>query len=453
MAVSATRCYLKLAELAAQAKAEGRAQPQKRVEQVWRFPDFRYGEDGPNLGIGSGIGREVSDWTKAAEELLPKVRELVEYKELLAGLETTEGSQGVVPTAFLEGQVRDYLSLVLRSETVSADLARTAVDDFERGYRGLPVRHGARVRLAGLVMPEGEIRVDHRDLVVVLRPVEKSDVEVPVTAGQFQWLFVTDSIGELRMSGRPFLEVQAQEQRLLAILRLYCGCNASPISSEYTGHGISVGPMMGNFAFPGVWRKVKLRQTDRQGLQAFWDRLADLLPQSFVNPGLPALEATSVASERYKDSLDFGRSFERCITSAVMGLEALYFKPSGEQAELVYRLSLRVSRFLTLLGKDPAKTRETIEIAYDVRSGYVHGGKASQKDRRKIERLYGSLDQFQVAMLDLLRISIVAAILRTVEKEEFIDALDDALMDPGKVPRLEALAAEAKKLLGTARSA
>ena len=155
----------------------------------------------------------------------------------------------------------------------------------------------------------------------------------------------------------------------------------------------------------------------------------------------------SVAFGRFSEALDGGRSFEKLVTNAVMGLEALYFKPTGEQAELTYRLSLRVASLLSKLGSDPGQTREIVDLAYDVRSDYVHGGKASPRDKKRIERLYGSLGSFQLALLDQLRRSIIVHLFIQIEKEALIDLLDDSLIIPGKAKELESLVSGLKALL------
>jgi len=451
VSVVANRLFRRAIEMASEARTSGRVTPQTRVEPYWQFKDFRYGPDGPIPGNGSVVPKEVLDWSKAAQEVLENLKKTPEYAELLAELETTDKAMGIVPAVFLEANAREFLAGVLENLPASTDSSQAAADLLEIQLRGLPIPHGVNFRLGGLVVLGGPVTLRHRDLTIVLRATERADVERSASGAFFApgFLRAPDCVAEIRLSGRPFADAQAQEQRLATILRLHSGAPLAVIATEmFAGPGRRNMGMMWPSTTAAVWRKATISGADQPTLQRFWERLSEQLPPSFVSPGQPALDAVSVAYERFKESIENGQVFEKCVTNAVMALEALYFKPSGEQAELTYRLSMRASRYLAHLGKDPARTRETIELAYDVRSEYVHGGRTSQKERKKIERLYTSLKTFQTELLDLVRISILAGVLHRVDKEEFVDLIDDSLIDPGKGARLEAITGEARNLLG-----
>ena len=233
----------------------------------------------------------------------------------------------------------------------------------------------------------------------------RSDVELAV--GHFggpDSLIPPDAVLEIRMSGKPFLEIQEQEERAITILRLFTN---APVQVLSTVHCFEDGLIAGGISWPGrlhgSWRKAVLRPTDQDALQRLWDGLLGRLPATFYRFGEPSLDPVSVAHDRFKDAHSNGGEFEKCVMNAVMGLEALFFKPTGEQAELTYRLSMRVARYLSCLSYDAVKTREIVEFAYSVRSGYVHGGRAASADKRKIQRQYTTLPAFQTALLDLVR--------------------------------------------------
>lgn len=447
----AQRCFGQLADMVSKAREAGSISPQVRVESHLAYPDFKYGPNGPEPGAISVAIREIPDWSKAADEFLSEFKTSESFKELLDHVEASEKPEGLKAQDFLEGQLREFLVGIIENPSSSSEIAKDTAAMIERQLRGLPIPYGFNLRLAGLVVAGSPLTVTHRDLTIKLRATEKTDLERAIAippVGPF-YLQFPDAVAEARLSGRPFMEVETHAQRLIAVLRLFAGIPAVIQSTEFL-----MMPARRSIGFswanpPQVaWRKGTLRYTNQKALQAFWERLADRLPSSFLTPGPEFAEAVSVAYERFKEAVEGGSSFERSVTSAVMALEALFFKPSGEQAELTYRLSIRVSRFLGFLGKNPTKTREVIELAYDVRSSYVHGGKTSHRDRRKIERLYGSLVTFQTELIDLVRISIVTNLVRHLDKDEFVDMIDDSLIDSAKGSQIEAFVGETRALIG-----
>src|SRR2546422_822861 len=89
----------------------------------------------------------------------------------------------------------------------------------------------------------------------------------------------------------------------------------------------------------------------------------------------------TIAHTRYKEALFETPLFENRVATAMMGLEALFL---DETQELSYRLSVRVSKTISFLKRDPFEVRETIKDAYSIRSKFAHGNVLTHKDRRKL---------------------------------------------------------------------
>ncbi|MFC1906613.1 hypothetical protein ACFLW8_00805 [Chloroflexota bacterium] len=176
--------------------------------------------------------------------------------------------------------------------------------------------------------------------------------------------------------------------------------------------------------------KYVIKNEDVKPLITFWSNMKNMeLPIPGLTGERKEPNELSIAYERYSDSLD-GGVVEKQISSAVMGLEALYLG-GGEQQEMSYRLRARVGKILGLINYVPNQVSERLQDAYDVRSKYVHGGILRQKDRNKLESKYGDITEFSKTIIDYLRASIVA-LLKRPSKKSLINLLDESLLDSNK---------------------
>jgi hypothetical protein len=130
-----------------------------------------------------------------------------------------------------------------------------------------------------------------------------------------------------------------------------------------------------------------------------------------------------------------------------MGLEALFLK-SGEVQELVYRLSLRMSKILSLMGYDPHEVKKIISDAYKVRNIFAHGGHLNYKEKRKIESGYKDVKNFLRTLLEYLRISIIVMMLSNRGKDELIDLIDDSFVDKKREEMLNNIVSNAMDIVG-----
>ncbi len=131
-----------------------------------------------------------------------------------------------------------------------------------------------------------------------------------------------------------------------------------------------------------------------------------------------------------------------------MGLEALYFRPSGELQELQYRLAIRIAKTLGNFSLDPIKVKNTIKDAYTIRSIFSHGGHLDYKQKKKYNEKYaGDINNLLKTVLNFLRLSIIISISIHQEKEEFIDILDNSLINDSDNQRLAGILNQSKKIL------
>ncbi len=171
-----------------------------------------------------------------------------------------------------------------------------------------------------------------------------------------------------------------------------------------------------------------IRNEDIVQLRRFWTSILLVAEDNFLKED--SNNFISIANSHYRESLLEQGIFEKQIAHAVMGLEALFFKPVNEQQELQYRLGLRISKVLGIVSFTPTEVRAAIKDAYFIRSRYAHGGHLNEKEKKKFATKYhGDIKNLLIQILDYLRISIIIWMTVKQKKDAFIESIDEALID------------------------
>jgi hypothetical protein len=174
---------------------------------------------------------------------------------------------------------------------------------------------------------------------------------------------------------------------------------------------------------------------DVKGLQKFWKETSAMLPEEFFGfEDSVRLADLSFAYQRYSDALLRRGLLEARIANATAGLEAVY---SDSSQEIGRFLALRTSKFLGLAGLNPRRIKNMLSDAYGVRSSFVHGSRLSDKVKKKLEKKYGSLNEFLNEILDCLRCSIVLVLFLGKEKKELTRCIDEAMLDHEEEAKLQ----------------
>jgi len=180
-----------------------------------------------------------------------------------------------------------------------------------------------------------------------------------------------------------------------------------------------------------------LRTSDEPRLRKFWETIHANLPITFYfNLSPDAGDFRDMAYERYSAALMHPGSVEERVANAIMSLEALLLE---EHQELAYRLRLRVAKMFGFLGEEPLAVRDALADAYTVRSRFAHGSRLTANARKKIETGYKSVDAFVLKILNFVRKAIVTSLLVKQPKDDFIDLIDDALIERSAEERLQQL--------------
>ena len=189
-----------------------------------------------------------------------------------------------------------------------------------------------------------------------------------------------------------------------------------------------------------------IKDEDVENLKKFWNLMIKHIPKNFYDVTNADVNHINIAYKRYCDALVERGIEEKRVTSAVMGLESLFLKREENQ-ELTYRLKMRIARLLSKLEFDPTKVKKIIIDTYNVRSIYVQGGILSYEDKVDLENKYESINKLFRLILNYLRISILIMIFIRMGKVEFLDLIDNSMIDKEKAAQLENVISNIKNLI------
>lgn len=308
----------------------------------------------------------------------------------------------------------------------------------------------ASVELVGLIILEDDI--DIAKGVKIRKPRQEDfEFELPVHPMNNRVYFNHPSAFlEISHDTKMQREVQEDIRKAVAILQLFRSGSVqySSYRMRSTSRLISgnVTVSCGENKHP-VYTYVIVKG-ESESVKHFWDSISSHLPVNLYKFGVLKTDHISIAFDRYKDALIQGGIEERKITNAMMGLEALYFKPSGEIQELDYRLRMRMAKVLGILSHDPVHVKNTVKDAYNIRSIFSHGGRLNAKQQKHyLEKYDGGVNSLTKIILDFLRVSIILSMTIKLEKEKWIDLIDNALIDKDADQKLSTILIPAKQII------
>jgi hypothetical protein len=270
---------------------------------------------------------------------------------------------------------------------------------------------------------------------IILRKPKKEDFEIEIPMYSFyNHTHFPDPTAFLELSIQTTTPTVVQEEvkKTITILRLFKP--GSVKHTTYRIHSDAISRIFGGTfgagdTFPAL-ETYHIKDDEVNNLKKFYERISPILPPIFYRWDVDREDHISIAYNRYSDAMLQSGIIERRIANAIMGLEALYFKPEGEQQELIYRLGIRVAKVLGYFSFDPLQIRRTLKDAYRIRSIFSHGGHLGGKEKGKFTKKYnGDINNLLKIILDFLRISIIISITIQLKKDKFIDIIDNALID------------------------
>jgi len=433
--------------MVAEGISENILRPGEESVLQWKLRDFKYTDKG--IESSGADGNYITQQTcfQATRVLEEQLKENNIFKN------TLEVLQNNFPTLsdharHLELFTGKVLAIYFSGQK-EPDLAQTekTLSQFTNDLLGGPVMFGAKVELQGVTLQSEKIEIGPN---ISIRQPQKEDLEVPLHSFGFRQHFLIYPSAFLNIE---FLSARSQQDQIqprmeqyIALLRLFnVGSVRWTTCKRYSdsiidtmAHG-TLGSGVPGFAL----ETYVIRHEDESKLKTFWQVMGNIIPKDLYDFQKQTNHLT-VAYDRFSDALMQNGIMERRIANAVMGLEALYLE---ENQELSYRLGLRISKTLSLLGKNPLEVREIIKDAYNTRSTFAHGGHLSYNKKKTLDSKYRGIKNLLLPLLDYLRISIVMMIKCNIGKEHFIDLMDEALIDPQKNAELESLLASVRLIV------
>ena len=421
--------------------ANGTLKPQYEICYRWKVNKFDKNTGQKNSAVGKRITK--FSWRDAVYNVLQITRSLSMYYKSVVEISEVYKLDNALCSEYLDKLIIKIIESVLSQDINSQSDITKYITLFIKDLKEEEQKYTVIVELKGILLNPRLIKLDNN---VSLRKPVKSDFEKEFYSGLTYNSHIPDPTAFLYVlrhekgdipSFRVFNKLQKEVDRVTKILSLF-----RVGSIEYINYYVDTDSIINTTVssasktrFSGV-DSYLITRDDVSNLKTFWSTVNSIiLPIPLVGEQKDANEI-SIAYDRYCDSLESG-ALEKRISSAVMGLEALYLSPS-EQQELSYRLRMRISKLLSLIGYTSNKVRVHIRDAYYIRSTYVHGGLVSKKDRTKYEKAYGNLNEFSKIIMDYLRASIVA-LLKRPSKTSLIQIIDDSFLDNKKEEEIRKL--------------
>jgi len=429
--------------------SNGAIKPEEEVYFRWKIDKFQYTDKGVTESSAHGEYITKPSWFGATFKLMESIKKSTEYSSALEQLTSVFGKDDILSRDlehFVIKLINECLCNSKFGEVEMDSLIKTFLKDLHKE----PVKYGAEVEVEGIALRPDKVKPSYG---ITLRRTKIEDLEREFPTYEFmqpRFLSTPSAILNIEFLGRGAREIQRKVEQSIAILRLFKVGSVTYI--RYRMYSDSMTDIMarGTLTSGGTERAREtylVTEEDVSKLKKFWQTISNVIPPSFFESGITKTDFVTIAYNRYSDSLSQNGILERRIANAVMGLEALFLK-DDEVQELVYRLSFRVSKLLSLLGYDPHEVKEAVSDAYKVRNRFVHGGHLSHREKKRIESKYKDVRNFLLQLLEYLRISIIVMMLSGREKDEIMDLIEDSFVDKKREEMLNGIISRTKDVLG-----
>ena len=430
--------------------SNGSLLPQDEPYFRWKVESFQYTDKGVTEHSARGEYFTKQSWFRAIIKLGESFKHCSEYASALKYLANVFGKSDR-----LSYNLDNFVKKLIHQHLYDLKTKETDIDSvittFLKDLREEPVETGTEVEVQGVILRPDKIKPSFG---ITLRQTKIKDLEREVPVYGFMtrdFRRLTPSvIMDIKFLGRGPAEIHKRVEKAITILRLFKV--GSVVWTTCRMRSESITDMVSGTLTSGrrttALETYLVTEEDIQKLKNFWQTMSDSIPTSFFDMGVTKTDYLTIAYKRYSDSLLENGLIERRIANAVMGLEAVFLK-TGEIQELPYRLGLRISKLFGSLEHNPHEIKRIINDSYKVRNLFAHGGQLGYKRKKRLESKYKDVKNLLLSVLDYLRISIIITILSKKEKGEFIDLIDDSLIDAKSEKQLNWVVSQAKGVIAS----
>lgn len=413
----------------------------------WQVKDFKYTDKGIQSSGAEGQFLTKKSWMRATIKIADGIKKSSEYKLALKVLKCAfERNERIVQS--LNAFINKVIYVNLYPEEKERNSEKVIIERFVNDLLEKPMRYSAEIQLQGIVLRPQKIEPAHG--ITIRQPISNDlEKETPyyTPASVDRFLPNPSAIAHIEFLGRQVNEIQSRVYQMIVILRLFKVNSVKYLSYKIDSDSIIDIMTRGTLTYGKgdiALETSIINKEDEPKLKLFWQVLNRALPPNLSGLEKRGINYISLAYDRYGDALMDNGILERRIANVVMGLESLLLDATQE---LSYRLGLRVAKIMSLLEDDPKEVRQIVKDAYRIRNLFAHGSHLSYKEKRKFESRYKNIKNILLPILDYLRRLLVVMILIPKNKDEFIDLVDDSLIDSEKEKELSHLVASPKQIL------
>jgi hypothetical protein len=412
----------------------------QKVKRLWvreKITDFKYQEGSLSWTSSSEyLEKEEWDWRDEFRILEEEIKKLPSYIQAHKVISDIYGVNEAQANFWLERFALHIIEKALNGEVGDEDVFETItifLNDLEQN----PIIWNVLAQIEGLWLKDEEIEIAKG---IKIRKPRPSDLEferpfellhLPFPQPMF---FHPSAIIEInqRAKFQPF--VFDDLEKLIIALRLYKLGSITIRKTRWNPKSIlQLGGTTWSGGIQPIVYQYGLAIEDSHKLQTFVNRIKLLLP--FAQGKIQTVDHISISLQRYNDALFKSDPVER-LAYAIMGLEALFLK-SIEREELAHKLAQRVAKCISILGHQPLEIYRTVKQSYDVRSEFIHGSLLGEDKRREASK-------FADKIMEYLRVSLLIflELKEKIEKENFLNTIDNSLLHQDAQVKLESLIKE-----------
>ena len=393
----------------------------------WEIKNFDYSvEKGIISHEASGIQNSI-EIPVFIHEVDEQIKLTDEYKKLIEELSKRSVIQNLENKMMIF--IRKINSVYLREKEIPEQM----LSIFIKELKGEPIKMWVDVELFGLTLEPDEINITSE---ITLKKPTKKYLEREKTISLFNQdnisLEYPSAILRIDILGKSPIDLQKQIERTITILRLFGSGGVKYIKYESFSEGVIT--FCGAVSRPFDTRKSNqsypIYNKDVARLKKFFGEISDILPLRFESyKNLDDNLNLGFSYQRYTEAILQNELTEKRIVNTISGLESLY---SNSTQELSRHLRISIGNFMGLFGYDAYEVRKKIKDSYDIRSKFIHGNHLDYNSKKVFIEKHGSLENLFSYVVDYLRISIVLFLALGMGKDQFIDLLEDILIDDKK---------------------